>query len=143
MKKLNEFVIKKGAFITCFSSFVFNLGETPNYKVKDIIAYSALLKNDISVDYDRIRYLFPKIGIEKLTIIYVTREGFDEEFRCSIDAFKRKNEDLSHTLEDTNFHFQTANLEVFLELALKGLINVFKGGAFDTKHCLFIFHGFT
>lgn len=130
----SEFVIKKGAFITCFTPFIFNTTECKD--VKDIIAYSALLKKDLTVNYDQFKRLLPRIGIEKLTIIYISREDFDLEFYKGIVDFEQKNFN-----DNSNFHFQSADIRIFMELALKGRINLFKG-RFDTKHCLFIFHGF-
>lgn len=125
----NTFIIKKNSFITCFSPFDKYNGN------KDIIAYSTLLKINIEVDLEISTFFLFKMGIEKLTIIYVIRENFDLEFSREIALFA------SHNDHFKNLSFKLVNLKKYLELIEKGELNPFSGD-FYTQHSLYIFHGF-
>ena len=70
----NEFIIKKDAFITCFSPFFPFSSDN-----QDTIAYTALLKKDIVVNFDDIKPILERIGIDKLKIIYIVKKDLDEE----------------------------------------------------------------
>lgn len=88
----NNFIIKKGAFITCFApwkskdSYYENTGNA-----MDIIAYSALLKRDILLDFSSAINHFPRIGINKLRVIYIIKKDYDNELREDLYQFIRNN----------------------------------------------------
>lgn len=82
----NKFVIKKDAFFNCFTPFILNdVGG-----VGSVIDYSALLKKDVTVYYDDTKIILSKIEINRLTIIYIIRKDFDQEFKQSIIDFEKK-----------------------------------------------------
>lgn len=128
--KNSEFIIKKDAFITCFTPFF----EHTSSKI-DVIAYSALTKQDIKINFDKVKYTLPKIGIYKLNIVYIIHQDFDEEFHKEIMEFDKKSS------KDSNYIFTSGILEGYFEYLKKGYINVYKGD-FNTQNSLFIFYGF-
>lgn len=50
----NEFIIPKNALLTCFSPFILATDENNS---RNTIAYCVLLKNDITVDFNRPRVI--------------------------------------------------------------------------------------
>lgn len=88
-----KIVIKKDAFITCFAPINYNNSPDKDKKINfsDILAYSALLNNDIFVDFHRIRDTFPKMGIEKIRIFYLIKQDFDKDLTKSLGDFIQHN----------------------------------------------------
>lgn len=131
----NEFIIKKDAFITCFTPFI-----TANNK-RDVIAYSALLKKDITADFERIKLIYPKLGIDELNIFYIVKKDYDIEFYKELIEFQNKIIEFQTQIPDSKFNFKAGLLEVYFELILKEYIDIYKG-EYNTQNSLFIFYGF-
>ena len=137
----NEFVIPKDAFLTCFTPFY---TSTPENNYRNVIAFSALLKKDIKVDFDNLKEVLIFMGISRIKIIYFYNDlSVNKEFIDNINKFALDNPSFNHTT--SSFHpysFSTANLWGYFKHVSSGQINVLKGGLFDTQHCLFIFNGY-
>jgi hypothetical protein len=126
----NQFILKKNAFVTCFTPFVSSINK------RDVIAYSALLKEDIPVDFNRVKFIFPKLGIEELNINYIVKNNYDIEFLNEIIEFEKNN-----SAYNSNYKFRVSSIEVYFEYILNEYIDVYKG-EFNTQNSLFIFYGF-
>jgi hypothetical protein len=136
----NEFVIPKNALLTCFTTFHPSVAENNN---RNVIAYSALLKKDITVDFDKLPKILDLIGIKRIKIIYVNNpETVNQEFYDKIINFGKRNPSFNLDSCTLNpYSISTAFLKGYLHHALQGRIDVYKG-EFDTQHCLFIFNGY-
>lgn len=133
-----EFVIPKDAILTCFSK----ISESNiNKNIGNVIAYSAFLKNDITVDMKTLATFLDLMGINRIKIIYVNNHDcVNKEFYNNIINFEKEYELISPI--NNPYTFISANLEGYLNSVIKGRINVIKG-EYDIKHCLFIFNGYT
>jgi len=136
----NEFVIPKDAFLTCFTSFHPSLGDNNH---RNVIAYSALLKKVITVNFDQIPKILNLMGINRIKIIYVNNpETVSLEFRDNIINFGKVNPSFNLITSTLNpYSISTASLSGYLHHVAYGRIDVYNG-EFDTQHCLFIFNGY-
>ena len=119
-----------------------SVGENNN---RNVIAYSALLKKGITVNFDQLPKILNLMGINRIKIIYVNNlvtVNQDQEFYDNILNFGKRNPSfnlISCTLNP--YSISTARLEGYLHHVLQRRIDVYKG-EFYTQHCLFIFNGY-
>ena len=138
---INEFVIPKDAFLTCFTPFIESSAKNNN---QNVIAYSALLKKDITVDFSSLRKILDFMGITRIEIIYLNNpESINKEFIDNIIKFSNNNPSLNSTNTEytSPYRFRAGNLEDYLLSVSLERINVFNR-EFNTQYCLFILNGY-